>query len=172
MLFRSALCQAPLNRPPQRRSNGQVVIGYFGLECAPRRDIENQGYASDWKRVLIHGSNYDPSVNEYIPAMLEQSSSAHSPSGTSFSSCNRGSHFGYALNGLYLRSGSVLNQVSLLRCAHSVASSTNHRFYSVNQGGWTGTFQSMLCPSDKPFVTGLYIRSGWLTDGISLECSP
>jgi len=138
-------------------------VGMFGLLCADRS-------APNWNNenlVVVHGS-YQKDSNNIYPAKVEDFESYNSEIATSVDKCANG----HAIKRIISRvstSNNRINQIYSLLCESLVSSSTST--ISVLEGISSGSVAYSTCPSGE-VVDGLFVQSGWLTDGFAPHCSP
>lgn len=151
-------------------SSGKTVVNALSLECTPRADIESDGYTSNSDRFVVHGSAWDYGRAKYIPAMRETYYGRHEPSGMTRRTCQTSTAMrSSALTGLNVRSGALLDQVTSAVCRDTQTGA--YQSHAVSVGGTGGSLKYLRCPSTARYVKGLTVRSGWLTDGVSLVCT-
>lgn len=137
-------------------------INVFGLLCGPRS--QNGSATPDSQLVVARGGYMHFGMWSGVPAMVEPYPSAHLPPGVVVSRC------GTYLTGIAGRVNGGLERVDSLRCATGVINPPSTSV-TVNVGATSaGYYRAQSCGVFQ-HVDALYVRSGWLTDGISLRCT-
>lgn len=144
-------------------------VGFFGVLCAPRATVEAGASLSLAETVIAHGSYYDTGV--VYPASVERwdQFAAYNPYYGSVNTrlCSAGN----ALRYLYLRAASLIDRIDRIGCVQ-VSVGTGHEYFDVDVGGMGGSALISRCDYYDEVADGLYIRSGWETDAVSLHCQP
>ena len=138
---------------------GSTRLGMFGLLCKE----PNVSSTSDAYLVAVHGSDYT-SAGLY-PRKVEKYTTLLGNAGSLTAvKCSSG----YALSGVGVyHDGAQLIRQSMVECTQ-VGGSAREYFYP-GIGGSGGSYSSLYCPSTDT-TRGMFINSGWLTDGVALRC--
>jgi len=119
------------------------------------------GSIPDSQITVVRGGYYHTYLQAVIPPATVPLLNTKLPFSATYTKCSNGS-----LAGASVKSGNLLNYVTSIVCQSTSGTRTNT---SVAVGTNTGTTTSWWCPGNM-VVGGLYVRSGYLTDGAALHC--
>jgi len=151
----------------QNETEAGTVNG-FGLVCSPRYRVTDGLPLDPSQQVVIHGTAWNYALWSPLPAMQEPRQQVHMPQGTYERTCNVfGNTFG--LSGLVVEASSLIDRISYLHCTN--AANNNERVYAPVRPGEGNSGYYLRCPAGQPWVKGMTARTGWLLDGLALECT-
>jgi hypothetical protein len=137
-------------------------INAFGLLCGPR-NLRGDATPND-RIVVVRGGYMHYGTWRGVPPMVEPLASARLPASAVSVRCPT------YMTGLEGRVGTWIERIDALRCATGVLSPSFTRVpVNVGTASASSYYQGQWCGAFKP-VDGLYIRTGWLTDGFALRC--
>lgn len=157
-----------LTCPTGQRAIGTVqnthpdnAINAFGLLCAPNG--MTGASAPDSQITVVHGGFWHYGAGLQAPAAAEPRTSVHLPPNAIYHRCQ-----GYLL-GVQARHDGIVWSIDSMRCSEG-STANSYTVKPVNIGNQTmGFARVQSCPDLRP-VDGLFIRSGWLTNGFALHC--
>jgi V8-like Glu-specific endopeptidase len=161
-------------------------VGNFGLVCVPHMTLaasfgQSMREVESW--LVAVGGSYDTTIgggtfpfNEYIHEELDlyQDGGALNPFSEqqqSLTMCAPGEY----ITGIKVREGSTINSIIELQCSKPGLTGGGIRAPRVPIGTRSsGSIDTTLCPdvngNPSTAAWGLYVKSGWLTDGFRLVC--
>jgi hypothetical protein len=145
-------------------------VAFLGLTCAPRQQVHQGSAVPDASLWIAHGSAHDWTQNVDVPPLVEPLSQAHLPSGVMRADCPIGNvviGMGGATSTAHVAGGDVAALTQLF-CRQIDTAAQTETTVSLSVGSTAGaTPASAGCVGE---VNGLYVRTGWLTDGVSPHC--
>lgn len=150
----------------QNTTASGAAVGMFGLLCAEKYKVSRGLPTTDDDLIVAHTS-FATNASERYPALMEKYSvfQARQPAGTTVAKCATGR----AVDEIDYRAGTLVDQITSLRCRNPSDDST--RGLVVGVGGPGGTARAAACPA-RAYVSGLLARSGWSLDGLAPRCEP
>lgn len=150
------------------------LVGLFGLLCMSEVDITDSVGPAAANLWVVHGHYRDSTGFSVAPGSRSYASYTTLLAGKT--PVNVLCFAGDSLTGLHVRSGAAIDAVSMIRCTeHPSTGDGNYGFVYQNQsqvGGTGGERMRTDCEIEgfPQRVKGLYVRSGWWTDAIALQC--
>ena len=143
---------------------GTTQVGLFGIVCGPEADVVANKAHDTSKYTVVHGSVWGTNDGLLVPAGRQPLAGGYYPAGTGMDLCPPG----YALTEVNVQSGAMLDRARYQRCNRQTGSASSVVHW-LNIGGTGGTARTLGCPTGQ-VADGLYVRSGWRTDGLALHC--
>jgi len=151
----------------QNETSGGTVNG-FGIVCSPRYKVESGLRVERHEQLVIHGSAWNYPSWIPIPAMRERRDQVHMPPQTYESSCSVVGNGSFAMSGMVVDTSGMVDSIRFLHCTSTINAQAGVAI-SVSSNGDPG--RHIKCPASHPFVKGMTARTGWLLDGIALDCT-
>jgi hypothetical protein len=146
------------------------TIDHFGLLCASRARVQSGAALGTNDLWVLHASFHDDATGNLYPT--QQVSYGRYLTTQAPNVVETRCPTGRALTGMTVHARTLVDRVDTLLCTGYsrwgwLSGTTT---VQVQVGGGGGGSQTLYCPYSE--VGGLFTRSGWLLDGVSLRCLP